>query len=214
LKIEARRYEENTKVGAARSYQATRATGCSKELIAAWYNIGFSSFQLSIEANVGSYPKIEKNLTLRTQARRYEENTKVAAARSHQATRATGCSKELMAAWYIIRFSSFQLSIEPNVASYAKIEKNPTLRTQARRYEENTKVGAGRSHQATRATGCSKELIAAWYIIRFSSFQLSIEANVASYPKIEKNPTLRTQARRYEENTKVGAARSIKRRER
>jgi nicotinic acid phosphoribosyltransferase len=171
-------------VVAARSHQATRTTGCSKNLIAPWCSIGFASFHLSIEANVTSYAKIYKNPTLRTHARRYEENTKVVAARSHQATRETGCSKKLIAPWYSIGFASFHLSIETNVASYAKIYKNPTLRTHARSFEENTKVVAARSHQATRATGCSKKLIAPWCSIGFASFHLSIEANIASYAKI------------------------------
>jgi hypothetical protein len=99
---------------------------------------------------------------MRTQARRYEEYTKVVAARSHPVTRATGCSKKLIAPWYNIGFASFQLLIEANVASYVKRGKNPTLRTQARRYEENTKVVAAKSHQATRATGCTEKLIAPW----------------------------------------------------
>jgi hypothetical protein len=64
------------------------------------------------------------------------------------------------------------------------ISKNPTLRTQAERYEENTKVVAATTHQATRAIACSKKLIAPWYSIGFASFQFSIEANIASYAKL------------------------------
>jgi polysaccharide pyruvyl transferase WcaK-like protein len=41
-----------------------------------------------------------------------------------------------------------------------KYKKNPTLRTQAPRYEEITKVVAARSHQAMIATGSSKKVIA------------------------------------------------------
>jgi wobble nucleotide-excising tRNase len=96
----------------------------------------------------------------------------VVAVRSHQATRATACSKKLIAPWYSIGFASFQLSIEANVASYGKYKKNPTLRTQAKRYEENSKVVAARSHQATRATACSKKLIAPCNSIGFGRFQL------------------------------------------
>jgi hypothetical protein len=58
------------------------------------------------------------------------------------------------------------------------------LRTQAERYEGNTKVVAARSHQATRAIAYSKKLIAPWYSIGFWSFEMSIEANIASYTKI------------------------------
>jgi hypothetical protein len=59
------------------------------------------------------------------------------------------------------------------------------LRTQAERYVGNTKVVAARSHQARRATACSKKLIAPWYSTGFSSFQMAIEANVASYDESE-----------------------------
>jgi hypothetical protein len=41
-----------------------------------------------------------------------------------------------------------------------KYKKNPTLRSQAGRYEEIRKVVAARSHQAMIATGCSKKVIA------------------------------------------------------
>jgi hypothetical protein len=82
------------------------------------------------------------------------------------------------------------------------------LRTQSQRDKENTKVVAARSHPPTRATTYSKILIAPSYSIHFVSFQLPIEAHVASYVLIENNPTLRTQGQRDEENTKVVAARS------
>jgi hypothetical protein len=58
---------------------------------------------------------------LRTIGQRYEENTKVLAARSHPATRGTAYSKMVEAPSYSIGFGSFQLPMEANVASYAKI---------------------------------------------------------------------------------------------
>jgi hypothetical protein len=76
------------------------------------------------------------------------------------------------------------LPIKANVARYLKILKNQTLRTLGQRYEENTKVVAARSHPATRGTGCSKVVEAPSYSVGFGSFQLPMEANVASYAKI------------------------------
>jgi hypothetical protein len=45
----------------------------------------------------------------------------VVAARSHPATRGTACSKMVEAPSYSVGFGSFQLPIEANFASYAKI---------------------------------------------------------------------------------------------
>jgi hypothetical protein len=58
LRIVGQRYEENTKVLAARSHPATRGTACSKRVEAPSYSIGFGSFQFPMEANFASYAKI------------------------------------------------------------------------------------------------------------------------------------------------------------
>jgi hydrogenase/urease accessory protein HupE len=121
LKTLSQIYEENSKVVAARSHPATRGKACRKMVEAPSYSIGFGSFQLPIEANVAGNAKIEKNQILKTLGQRYEENTKVVAARSHPATRGTACSKMVEAPSYSIGFGGFQLPIEANVASYAKI---------------------------------------------------------------------------------------------
>jgi hypothetical protein len=121
---------------------------------------------------------------LRAQGQRDEENKKVVAARRHPPTRATASDKKLIAPSYSIGFGRLQLQIEADVASYATILKNTTLRTQGQRDEENTKVVAAKSHPPTRATASDKMVIAPSYSIGFGSFQLRIEADIASYTTI------------------------------
>jgi hypothetical protein len=58
---------------------------------------------------------------LRTLGQRYEENKKVVAARGHPAMRGTTCTKMVEAPSYSMGFGSFQLPMEANFASYAKI---------------------------------------------------------------------------------------------
>jgi hypothetical protein len=95
-------------VVAVRSHAATRATTCSKKLIAPSYNIGFVLFQLPIETDVASYVLILNHAILttegqrdeenkRNQGKRDKENTKVVATRSQASTRAKACNKKLIA---------------------------------------------------------------------------------------------------------------------
>jgi hypothetical protein len=108
----------------------------------------------------------------------------VVAARNPPQTRATTSDKKLIAPSQSIGFGSFQLRIEADLASYVTIQKNPSLRTQGQRDEENTKVVAARSHPPMRANTSDKKLIPACYSIGFGSFKFRIEADIASYATI------------------------------